>query len=129
MHPLRTALDGSLLELGARIGHALELDDDGAVALQCCEPPSDVVIEWIDAASCVAIHAPFPVPPSVDRAALAGVLLKCHLAGAATAGCSFWMLPDESVRVGFVLAGTALGVDQLVEAIGRVSHVAGRTSQ
>jgi len=105
MHPLRTALDGSLLELGARIGHALELDDAGAVALRCGEPPSDVVIEWIESASCVAIHAPFPVPPSVDRAVLAGVLLKSHLAGA------------------------TLGVDELLEAIGRVSHVAGRASQ
>ena len=124
MTQLRMALERALRDVGMRIGQELRLGSAGGIGVRLGEPPVDVAIEWIEPAACVAVHAPFPIPKDLPWAAVAPTLLKLHLAGAGSRGCAFWLLPDDSVRVGLTLVGPHLDDEALLEAISRVVTVA-----
>lgn len=125
MHPLRRSLEAAVAELGGRLRLPLQLGGADAVALRFGDPPEDIVIEWVERGQCVAVHAAFVVPPEVDRKELAAALLRGHVAGLATLGCTFWALPDDSLRVGLTLVGPTLAGPELAESLARVSKAAG----
>lgn len=123
--PLRVSLENALVDLSTRIGQDAQLGGNGGVAFRIGNPPVDVAVEWVGPGRCVAVHAPFLLPRRVlDEATLPLELLKAHLAGVGTGGCSFWMTPEGFVRVGITLIGPRTDVDQLLDAIGRVEHMA-----
>lgn len=122
--PLQSALTEALAAWGRDLGTPLRLAEDGSVTLSFGAPITPVTVEWVDAGSCVAIHAPFPTPKGVDPDGMGRMLIRTHTAGAATLGCAFWRMPDGAFRVGLTLVGPALGKDELVEAATRVAAVA-----
>lgn len=124
MPDLRKALEQAITDVGRRIGQDLRLSSEGAIGVRIGDPSVELVIEWIDPAACVAVHAAFAVPPGLGSDAVATALMKSHLGGVGTRGCSFWMLPDESFRVGLTLVGPQLGDEDLLEAMSRVATVA-----
>lgn len=124
---LRVSLESALVDVSARIGQDARLGGNDGVAFRIGSPPVDVAVEWIGPGRCIAVHAPFLLPRQVlGEATLPLELLKAHLAGAGTGGCSFWMTPEGLVRVGVTLIGPRTDVDQVLEAIGRVEHMARR---
>jgi len=109
--------------MGRSAGTDATLGPGGSVGITLGKPPVEIVVEWVEKSACVAVHAAFPVPEKMGGNGLADALMRVHLAGAATHGCAFWMLPDGGVRVGITLVGPTLGEAELLEAVKRVQRM------
>ena len=122
----RSTLEAALKAAGERAGQPLELNSAGSVGLAVGPERTEVVIDWVEKGGCAAVHAALSLPEGVDLHQAARVLMQAHLAGAATRGCTFWLVPDGSVRVGALLLGPTCGEEEVLEAVGRVVEVAGQ---
>ena len=118
---LKDTLESTLSQLSRHIGTPLALDKTGRCTFSIGGFSAPITVEWVDEARLVAVHtATLEDHPDAPSSAISHKLLKIHAFGGLTLGCQYWRIPDDTLRVGTLLFGPALGEDELLEAIGRV---------
>ena len=117
----RDTITIALAQAGIALGHDLKLGPKDAVGLVI--DGAEIVVEWIEPSRCAAVHTRLELPNVLVGPDLALLLMQAHLAGASTHGCTFWLAPDNSVRVGALLLGPSCGPDELIEALQRVMTI------